>query len=181
MIKVTETKLEGCCVLEPNVFVDERGHFMECYNHRELCEALGRELNFVQDNLSFSKKGALRGIHFQNGENAQAKLVYVPQGKVIDVVVDLRKDSRTFGQHLSMELSSTNKKMLFIPRGFAHGFLVVSETALFIYKCDNYYNKDSEAGIRYDDSFLAIDWKVDSKNIILSEKDKMLPSFKSLF
>ncbi len=175
MIKATETKLKGCFVLEPTIFEDERGYFFESYNHRDFCKAIGREVTFVQDNQSFSKKGVLRGLHFQKGEHAQAKLVSVLQGKIQDVVVDLRKDSPTFGQHLSIELSDENKKQVFIPRGFAHGFLTLSETATVIYKCDNYYKKEAEGGIRYDDNTLAIGWELNFEDLVLLEKDKELP------
>ncbi len=172
MIKATETKLKGCFIIEPKVFEDERGYFFESYNHKDFCEVIGREVNFVQDNQSFSKKGVLRGLHFQQGKYAQAKLVSVIQGRIQDVVVDLRKKSPTFGEHLSIELSGDNKKQLFIPRGFAHGFLTLSDSAKVYYKCDNYYKKEAECGIRYDDSNLGIKWRIDSKDVLLSEKDK---------
>ncbi|WP_421824360.1 dTDP-4-dehydrorhamnose 3,5-epimerase [Flagellimonas oceanensis] len=170
-MKATETKLKGCFILEPEVFKDERGYFFESYNHKEFCEALGQEINFVQDNQSFSKKGVLRGLHFQKGEHAQAKLVSVLEGRIQDVVVDLRKNSPTFGKHLSIELNSENKKQLFVPRGFAHGFLTLSNFATVFYKCDNYYNKEAEGHIFYDDSNLKIKWKIDSRELLLSEKD----------
>ncbi|MCR9226396.1 MAG: dTDP-4-dehydrorhamnose 3,5-epimerase [Flavobacteriaceae bacterium] len=171
MIKATETTLKGCFIIEPQIFEDERGYFFESFNHKEFCEAIGQEINFVQDNQSFSKKGVLRGLHFQKGEHAQAKLVSVLSGRIQDVVVDLRKDSPTFAQHFSIELSSENKKQLFVPRGFAHGFLTLSESANVFYKCDNYYNKKAESGIKFDDSKLAIDWNISSHEILLSEKD----------
>nr|WP_164731709.1 dTDP-4-dehydrorhamnose 3,5-epimerase [Allomuricauda beolgyonensis] len=176
----TETKLKGCFILEPTVHKDERGYFFESYNHKDFCRAIGLEVNFVQDNISFSKKGVLRGLHFQKGEHVQAKLVTVLQGKIQDVVVDLRKDSPTFGQHLSIELNAENKKQLFVPRGFAHGFLTLSETAMIIYKCDNYYEKGAEGGIRYDDIVLAIDWSITKKEIVRSLKDRLLSSFKEV-
>tara|TARA_R100000789_G_C2996415_1_gene147581 strand:- start:487 stop:1038 length:552 start_codon:yes stop_codon:yes gene_type:complete len=178
MIKATETKLKGCFILEPEIFEDERGYFFESYNHRDFCEAIGREVNFVQDNQSFSKKGVLRGLHFQKGEHAQAKLVSVLLGRIQDVVVDLRKNSPTFGEHLSIELNSENKKQLFVPRGFAHGFLTLSESARVLYKCDNYYNKKAEGGIIYNDYSLGIKWKTNYKKIILSKKDRLLANFK---
>lgn len=181
MIKATETKLKGCFVLEPTLFEDERGYFFESYNHRDFCEAIGRDVHFVQDNQSFSKKGVLRGLHFQKGEHAQAKLVSVLQGKIQDVVVDLRKNSPTFGQHVSIELSAENKKQVFIPRGFAHGFLTLSESATVFYKCDNYYKKEAEGGVRYDDLFLNIDWKCNNKTVVLSGKDIILPNFEPRF
>ncbi|KAB5488848.1 MULTISPECIES: dTDP-4-dehydrorhamnose 3,5-epimerase [Flagellimonas] len=174
-MKAIETKLKGCFIIEPTIFEDERGYFFESYNQRDFCKAIGGEVHFVQDNQSFSKKGVLRGLHFQKGEHAQAKLVSVLQGKIQDVVVDLRKDSPTFGQHLSIELSDENKKQLFIPRGFAHGFLTLSETANVFYKCDNYYKKEAEGGIRYDDNTLAIGWELNFEDLVLLEKDKELP------
>ncbi len=173
MIKAIETKLKGCFILEPEIHHDERGYFFESHNHKDFCKAIGQEVRFVQDNISFSKKGVLRGLHFQKGEHAQAKLVSVIQGKVQDVVVDLRTDSDTYGQHLSIELSSENKKQLFIPRGFAHGFLTLSETARLFYKCDNYYNKDSEKTIMYTDESLGIDWKMKKDDIMISAKDNL--------
>lgn len=181
MMKVIETQLKGCFILEPKIFEDERGFFYESYNHKTFCDAIGREVVFIQDNFSFSKKGVLRGLHYQKGEHAQAKLVSVLKGKVQDVVVDIRKDSPTYGQHISIELSSDNKKQLFVPRGFAHGFLVLSETAQFLYKCDNYYNKEAEEGIKYDDVSIKIDWKSNKKDIILSHKDMVLPNFENSF
>ena len=174
-MKAIETKLKGCFIIEPTIFEDERGYFFESYNQRDFCKAIGREVHFVQDNQSFSKKGVLRGLHFQKGEHAQAKLVSVLQGKIQDVVVDLRKDSHTFGQHLSIELSDENKKQLFIPRGFAHGFLTLSETANVFYKCDNYYNREAEGGVRYDDDALGIGWHLKFQDLVLLEKDKELP------
>ncbi|WP_417935271.1 dTDP-4-dehydrorhamnose 3,5-epimerase [Flagellimonas aequoris] len=174
-MKATETKLKGCFVLEPIIHEDERGYFFESYNHKDFCEAIGQEITFVQDNISLSKKGVLRGLHFQTGEHAQAKLVFVLKGRIQDVVVDLRKDSPTFGQYLSIELNDVNKKQVFVPKGFAHGFLTLSESAQVFYKCDNYYNKESEDGIRYDDGVLDIKWRANSKDFMLSEKDKELP------
>ncbi len=174
-MKAIETKLKGCFILEPRVFEDERGYFFESYNHKAFCEAIGQQVDFVQDNQSYSTRGVLRGLHFQIGEHAQAKLVRVLEGRVLDVAVDLRRDSDTYGQHVSIELTSDNKKQLFIPRGFAHGFVVLSHSAHFFYKCDNYYFKESEGGIRYSDSILNIDWKFLPEEIIVSEKDKMLP------
>ncbi|WP_313790191.1 dTDP-4-dehydrorhamnose 3,5-epimerase [Muricauda sp. TY007] len=180
-MKATETKLKGCFIIEPKVFEDERGYFFESYNHKDFCEAIGREVNFVQDNQSFSKKGVLRGLHYQKGEHAQAKLVSVLSGRIQDVVVDLRKNSPTFGEHLSIELSSDNKKQLFVPRGFAHGYLTLSESAEVFYKCDNYYNRDAEGGIKYDDDVLSIDWKMKNEKIIFSIKDSQLSTFKNGF
>ncbi|MBR9855648.1 MAG: dTDP-4-dehydrorhamnose 3,5-epimerase [Algicola sp.] len=177
MIKATETKLKGCFVLEPIIHEDERGYFFESYNHRDFCKAIGQDINFVQDNISYSKKGVLRGLHFQKGKHAQAKFVSVLEGNIQDVVVDLRKDSPTFGEYLSVELSSGNKKQLFVPRGFAHGFLALSDSAKVFYKCDNYYNKEAEEGMRYDDGRLGIDWVKVSGCFVLSKKDEKNQSF----
>ncbi len=179
MIKATETKLKGCFIIEPTIFEDERGYFFESYNHRDFCEAIGREVNFVQDNQSFSKKGVLRGLHFQKGEHAQAKLVSVIEGRIQDVVVDLRKNSPTFGEYLSIELCGDDKKQLFVPRGFAHGFLTLSESARMFYKCDNYYCQEAEGGIRFDCLELNIKWSMDLDNLLLSKKDKNLPNHSS--
>lgn len=179
-MKFLHTPLNGCIVMTPAIFSDSRGSFYESYKKGVFDEALGYEVNFVQDNESFSSKGVLRGLHFQKGENAQAKLVRVIQGAVLDVAVDLREESSTYGQHFSIELSSDNKKQLFIPRGFAHGFVVLSDTAIFSYKCDNYYHKESESGIIYNDPILNIDWKLPNDHLQLSKKDLELPHFKSL-
>jgi len=175
-----ETVLKGCFVLEPKIFGDERGRFFESYNKSLLNEITGYDVNFVQDNQSYSVKGVLRGLHFQKGDNAQAKLVRVLKGKVLDVAVDLRESSPTFLEYETIELSEENNKQLFIPRGFAHGFIVLSDEAIFNYKCDNYYNKASESGIIYNDPILNIDWKLDSKSFIVSEKDLILPTVKEL-
>jgi dTDP-4-dehydrorhamnose 3,5-epimerase len=169
-----ETKLKGCFIIEPKVHIDLRGHFFESFNQNKFNELIGTNIDFVQDNESFSSKGVLRGLHFQTGEYAQAKLVRVVKGAVLDVVVDLRKDSPTFSKHFSIELSEENKKQLFVPRGFAHGFVVLSETAIFSYKCDNFYNSASEQGLRYDDPSLGIDWKLPTNEFIVSEKDEEL-------
>ncbi|HNQ26333.1 MAG TPA: dTDP-4-dehydrorhamnose 3,5-epimerase [Aquaticitalea sp.] len=175
-----ETNLQGCFILEPQVFEDARGYFLESFNQKKFCELIGDQVNFVQDNESLSSKGVLRGLHFQKGQYAQAKLVRVIKGAVMDVVVDVRPDSTTFGQTLSIELSEHNKKQLFIPRGFAHGFIVLTDQAIFSYKCDNYYNKASEGGIIYNDKNLNIDWKLSPETFIISEKDKILPNFDSI-
>ena len=179
-MKIVQTPLKGCVVLTPTVFCDGRGRFSESYKKEAFNEALGQEVNFVQDNESFSSKGVLRGLHFQKGKCAQAKLVRVVHGSVLDVAVDLSPDSTTYGQHFSIELSADNKKQLFVPRGFAHGFVVLSETAVFSYKCDNYYNKESESGIIYNDPTLNIDWKLPSEQLQLSEKDLQLPKFTAI-
>ena len=179
-MEILKTHIDGCIVLSPTLFSDHRGSFYEAYKKTILDHFLGYKVDFVQDNESFSSKGVLRGLHFQKGAHAQAKLVRVVQGAVLDVAVDLRLESPTYGQHFSIELSLKNKKQLFIPRGFAHGFVVLSDTALFSYKCDNYYNKASESGIIYNDPILNIDWKFPDDQLQLSKKDLELPQFKSL-
>ncbi|MBF0694116.1 MAG: dTDP-4-dehydrorhamnose 3,5-epimerase [Flavobacterium sp.] len=173
---ITKTVLQGCFIIEPTKIVDSRGYFMESYNERTLSAQLQTQIRFVQDNQSFSKYGVLRGLHYQTGDSAQAKLVRVLSGEVLDVAVDIRPDSVTYGQHVSVRLSESNGRQLFIPRGFAHGFVVLSETATFFYKCDNYYNMASEGGIKYDDPEIGIDWKLDLNQLIISSKDQMLPS-----
>ncbi|WP_350293393.1 dTDP-4-dehydrorhamnose 3,5-epimerase [uncultured Croceitalea sp.] len=174
-----ETKLSGCFILEPKVFNDERGYFLESFNKVRFNKGIGQQINFVQDNQSFSTKGVIRAIHYQVGEHAQAKLVRVLYGTVLDVAVDLRKDSPTFGEHVAVELSSENKKQLFIPRGFGHGFAVLSDAAEFFYKCDNYYHKEAEGGIIYNDSNLKIDWNLAVKDIKVSKKDLVLPTLQN--
>ncbi|WP_053970767.1 dTDP-4-dehydrorhamnose 3,5-epimerase [Mangrovimonas sp. ST2L15] len=174
-----ETKLKGCFVIEPKIFEDERGYFFESFNQEKFNETIGAEVKFVQDNESLSAKGVLRGLHFQNGAFAQAKLVRVIQGEVLDVAVDLRKNSETFGEYVSVKLSGQNKKQFFVPRGFAHGFIVLSDTAIFSYKCDNFYNKESEGGIIYNDKSLNIDWEFPLEQAQLSEKDLVLPTFEA--
>ena len=173
----TETGIEGVLIFEPRVFEDYRGYFFESYNQSAF-EAAGLHYNFVQDNQSFSKYGVVRGLHYQLNPYAQAKLVRVLQGRILDVAVDMRKSSPTYGKHFAIELSDENKKQLLIPKGFAHGFSVLSETALVMYKCDAFYNKESEAGIIYNDVDLAIDWRLPGGAAIVSEKDLELPSFK---
>lgn len=175
-----ETKLEGCFILEPNVFEDKRGYFLESYNQDVFNKLIGSDITFVQDNESLSSRGVLRGLHFQRGAFAQAKLVRVIKGEVLDVAVDLRKDSSTFGQYVAVKLSEENKKQLFLPRGFAHGFVVLSDTALFAYKCDNFYNKASEGGIIYNDKTLNIDWQLNAEELIISEKDLFLPNLENI-
>jgi|SRR5690606_20078252 len=176
-MNVKETKLKGCFIIEPKVFEDERGYFYESYNEKTFSDAIGHEVKFVQDNESFSTKGVLRGLHYQTDNYAQAKLVRVIKGSVLDVAVDIRKASETYGQYVSIELSEENKKQLFIPRGFAHGFVVLSDTAIFSYKCDNFYNRESESGIIFNDKDLNIDWRLTEEALILSEKDLQLPGF----
>lgn len=172
----TETSLPGLYIFEPKVFPDGRGYFFESYNKRAF-EAAGIEAEFVQDNESSSCFGVIRGLHYQHEPHAQAKLIRVLQGKILDVVVDLRAGSPGFGKTFSIELSAENKKQLFIPRGFAHGFSVLSETAEIAYKCDRFYNKDSEGGIRFNDPLLGIDWQVPADRALISEKDAVLPAF----
>lgn len=174
-----ETNLKSCFILEPKVFHDDRGYFMESFNQNTFNQGIGQEVNFVQDNQSYSSKGVLRGLHFQCGEHAQAKLVRVLEGEVLDVAVDLRPESETFGQSYSILLSAENKKQFFVPRGFAHGFIVLSEKATFFYKCDNFYNKESEGGLIYNDPTLAIDWGIPEQELIISEKDKVLPTLEN--
>src|SRR5690554_3113160 len=174
-----ETKLQGCFILEPKIFEDQRGYFFESFNQNQFNSLTNTNTRFVQDNESFSTKGALRGLHYQTGEHAQAKLVRVIKGRVLDVAVDLRAGSPTFSQYVAVELTETNKKQLFIPRGFAHGFVVLSETAIFSYKCDNFYNKASEGGIIYNDARLNIDWQLPEDSLIVSEKDFVLPTLEA--
>jgi dTDP-4-dehydrorhamnose 3,5-epimerase len=173
------TNALDCYIIEPRVILDQRGYFMESFNEKSFQEGIGQKVHFVQDNQSFSSKGVLRGLHYQTGEHAQAKLVSVTQGEVLDIAVDIRPESPTFGQKVYVNLSSENKKQLFIPRGFAHGFVVLSETATFFYKCDNFYNKESEAGISYQDPELNIDWQFSMNDVLVSEKDKVLPHLKN--
>jgi len=170
-MKITTTAIEGVVILEPKVFGDERGYFFESFSQREFEEKVCKT-TFVQDNESSSRYGVLRGLHFQKPPHAQAKLVRVVKGKVLDIAVDIRKGSPTFGHHVSIELSGENKRQLFIPRGFAHGFAVLSDEVVFQYKCDNYYVPHSEGGILWNDPALGIDWKLPEEDVILSEKDK---------
>ena len=169
-----ETKLEDCFIVRDKKHTDSRGYFFEGFNQKIFNHLSGLDTQFVQDNQSKSIKGVLRGLHFQSGEYSQAKLVRVLQGKVLDVAVDIRPKSRTFGEYVAVELTEENEKQLFIPRGFAHGFVVLSETAIFFYKCDNYYNKLSEGGIIYNDPLLGINWQLSQDNLLLSEKDLQL-------
>lgn len=170
-MKITTTAIVGVVILEPEVFGDERGYFFESFSQREFEEKVCKT-TFVQDNESSSRYGVLRGLHFQKPPHAQAKLVRVVKGKVLDIAVDIRKGSPTFGHHVSIELSGENKRQLFIPRGFAHGFAVLSDEVVFQYKCDNYYVPHSEDGILWNDPALGIDWKLPEEDVILSEKDK---------
>lgn len=175
-MNIEKTAIQDLILITPTVFNDARGYFFEAFNQEKFHQN-AMHYTFMQDNQSFSQKGTLRGLHYQNPPFAQTKLVRVLHGEIIDVAVDLRKDSPTYGQHFSVVLSAENKKQLLIPQGFAHGFSVLSETAEVLYKCDQYYNKQSEGGIRFDDSALEIDWGIDLKNAIVSEKDQILPDF----
>ncbi|MBR1712945.1 MAG: dTDP-4-dehydrorhamnose 3,5-epimerase [Alloprevotella sp.] len=167
-----KTAIEGVYILEPKVFEDARGYFMETWRESDFNAAIGHPVDFIQDNQSKSSRGVLRGLHYQRGNDAQAKLVRVLQGEVLDVAVDLRSDSPTFGQHVAVVLSAENKRQLFIPRGFAHGFQVLSDEAVFTYKVDNHYAPESEASIRYDDPVLNIKWPISAPaEVVLSEKD----------
>jgi len=177
-MKIIETGLPGLLIVEPDVFNDDRGYFFETFQHARYTDA-GIQTTFIQDNESKSVRGVVRGLHYQLGDFAQAKLVRVVQGKVFDVAVDLRKDSPTFGKWFGLELDESNKKQLFIPRGFAHGFSVLSETAIFTYKCDNIYHRESERSINPFDLQLAIDWKIEKANAIVSEKDMNGPAFEN--
>ena len=179
VLKFTETKLKGCFILEPKIIKDERGYFMESFNEKTFAEGVGQKVTFVQDNQSFSTKGVLRGLHYQTGEHAQAKLVRVLHGEVLDVAVDLRPNSPTFGQYESVLLTAENNTQFFVPRGFAHGFLVLSESATFFYKCDNFYNKESEGGLLFNDSTVNIDWNFPTEQLIISEKDTILPTLEN--
>ena len=175
-MKFTETKLQGCFIIEPKLIRDERGYFMESFNEKTFQNGIGHQVHFVQDNQSFSTKGVLRGLHYQTENNAQAKLVRVIQGEVLDVAVDIRPESKTYGHYESIVLSDQNNLQFYIPRGFAHGFLVLSETATFFYKCDNFYNKESEGGIIFNDLEINIDWQFKISDLIISEKDTLLPT-----
>jgi dTDP-4-dehydrorhamnose 3,5-epimerase len=174
----TAAAAEGCFIIDPRTFNDDRGFFFESYNEQKFNAGIGAEIKFVQDNQSFSTKGVLRGLHFQTGEYAQAKLVRVTRGEVLDIAIDLRKKSPTFGQCFEIVLSEENNLQLYIPRGFAHGFSVLSDSAVFQYKCDNYYNKESEGGLHYADPELNIDWGLPFDQLVVSDKDKELPFFK---
>ena len=174
-MKFIETKLADVIIIEPSVFGDARGYFLESYNQNKFKEFIGN-VSFMQDNESKSSKGVLRGLHFQKPPFAQAKLVRCIEGKVLDVAVDIRKESKTYGHHIAVELSGENKKQLFIPRGFAHGFVVLSESATFAYKVDNTYAPDYDAGIRWNDNELNIKWNMEDSEVMVSEKDAELPS-----
>jgi dTDP-4-dehydrorhamnose 3,5-epimerase len=174
---IEQTPLKDCFIIHEKVHGDARGYFIETYNQRDFKAATGLEIEFVQDNQSRSTKGVLRGLHMQRGASAQAKLVRVLEGAVLDIAVDLRKGSPSFGQHFAIELTADNHKQFFVPAGFAHGFVVLSETATFFYKVDKFYEPGNEVGIMYNDKDLNIDWRLAEREIILSEKDKTLGSF----
>jgi len=173
-MKVIETDIEGVVIIEPKVFADDRGYFFESFSQKEFEEKVCKT-TFVQDNESKSTYGVLRGLHFQKMPYAQSKLVRVVKGRVLDIAVDIRKGSPTFGKHIAAELSEENRLQFFVPRGFAHGFVVLSDEAIFQYKCDNYYAPQSEGGIMWNDPALNIDWQIQLEDIILSEKDKKNP------
>lgn len=175
---VIQTAIDDVKIIEPRIFGDKRGYFYESYSQRDFDVAIGRHIEFVQDNQSFSHYGVLRGLHFQNPPYTQSKLVRVIQGKVVDVAVDIRKGSPTYGQYVTIELTGENHRQFFIPKGFAHGFVVLSETALFQYKCDDFYHPEAEGAIMWNDPDLGIDWPIKAVDIELSEKDKRHPFLK---
>lgn len=176
---ISETPLKDCYIIDPVLFEDERGYFYEKFNEKKFEELTGMNGHFVQDNISKSSYGVLRGLHLQKGAHAQAKLVSCLEGRVYDVAVDLRRESPTFGQWFGVELTAENKRQFYVPRGFGHGFSVLSETAVFAYKCDNFYNKESEGGVLWNDPELNINWQLPAEDVILSEKDKVQPTFAS--
>lgn len=178
-MNVIKTDIDGLVIIEPRVFGDSRGYFFESFSERDFKREVA-DVDFVQDNESKSSYGVVRGLHFQKPPYAQAKLVRVVKGKVLDVAVDLRKDSPTFGQYAAMELSEENHRQMFIPRGFAHGFSVLSEEVIFQYKCDNYYAPQSEGAVAWDDPDLDIDWKIPAEKVLLSEKDMKHPRLKDI-
>lgn len=177
---ITPTNLKDCFIIEPKVFADARGYFFESFSEKKFIENVCNT-QFVQDNESKSSYGVLRGLHFQKPPYAQSKLVRVIKGAVLDVAVDIRKSSSTFGKHVAVELTEENKKQLFVPRGFAHGFVVLQDDTIFQYKCDNYYTPEAEGGILWNDADLHIDWQVPADKIILSDKDRINPTFKEAF
>ncbi|AXT61840.1 dTDP-4-dehydrorhamnose 3,5-epimerase [Aquimarina sp. AD10] len=179
-MEIEPSFIKGCFVIKPKEIKDSRGSFFETFTKKKFYEVTGLRTDFVQDNQSISKKGVLRGLHFQKGTHAQAKLVRVISGEVLDVVVDLRFNSETYGKHFSIVLNDKNNFQLFIPRGFAHGFITLSKHSVFSYKCDNYYHKSAESGIIYNDPKLNINWRLDDSEIQLSEKDRELSFFKNI-
>ena len=179
-MNIIKTSIEGVVIIEPRVFPDPRGYFFESYNRKAFEEAVGH-VDFVQDNESRSSYGVVRGLHFQKGEHAQAKLVRVVRGSVLDVAVDIRKGSPTFGKHVAVELSGENHLQFFLPRGMAHGFSVLSKEAVFQYKCDNFYCPESEGAIAWDDPEIGIDWRIPKEDVILSEKDSHHPFLSEIY
>ena len=177
-MNIIQTKLPGVLIIEPDVFGDDRGYFYESFNKKRFQELTGIDVNFIQDNESRSKYGVVRGLHFQKGEFAQTKLVHVAQGKILDVTVDIRRDSPTFGQYVATELSDSNHRQLYIPRGYAHGFSVLSEEAIFQYKCDNLYAPQAEGAIAWNDPEIGIDWGLPAEDVLLSAKDAAHPLLK---
>lgn len=177
-MEVIKTAIDGVLIIEPKVFGDHRGYFFESFNEREFAEKSGVDVHFVQDNESKSCYGVVRGLHFQKGEHAQAKLVRVISGKVLDVAVDIRPGSPTFGKHVAAELTADNHRQFFIPKGFAHGFVVLSQEAVFQYKCDEFYCPEAEGAIAWDDPDVAIDWQIPASDVILSDKDRRHPRLK---
>jgi dTDP-4-dehydrorhamnose 3,5-epimerase len=176
-MQIEATPLQDCFIVKDTIFKDDRGYFFESFNQQKFQQLTGFNVSFVQDNQSKSSKGVLRGMHYQHGQYAQAKLVRVLEGSVLDVAVDCRKNSPTYKQSFAIELTATNGLQLFVPRGFAHGFVVLSETATFFYKCDNFYNKQSEGGFIYNDVAININWQLPTADLLLSDKDVILPSF----
>lgn len=176
-MKILRTDIDGVLIIEPRVFGDARGYFFESFNLHDFREQTGIDVNFVQDNESRSSYGVVRGLHFQLPPFAQAKLVRVVEGTVLDVAVDIRKGSPTYGHHVAVELSAENKRQFFLPKGFAHGFAVLSNTAIFQYKCDEYYHPEAEGAIAWDDKKLNIDWHLNFADVLLSDKDRSHPSF----
>jgi dTDP-4-dehydrorhamnose 3,5-epimerase len=179
-MEIQETGLKDCLIIKPRVFDDARGYFFESFNQKTFEEKTGLSGKFVQDNQSFSSYGVIRGLHNQSGEFAQAKLVRVLKGEVLDVAVDARPNSPTYGKHIAVKLSAENRLQLYVPRGFLHGFSVLSETAEFFYKCDNFYNKESEVGVIYNDPQLSIDWLIPADKQAVSDKDLILNTFSAL-
>ena len=179
-MEIIKTEIEGVVIIEPRIFKDARGYFFESFSERDFF-SLVKEVHFVQDNESRSSYGVLRGLHFQKPPFSQSKLVRVIRGAVLDVAVDIRKGSPTYGKHIAVELSSENRRQLFIPRGFLHGFAVMSDSAEFFYKCDNFWNRESEFGVKFDDETLNIDWRIDLSKAVVSKKDKEYGSFIDAF
>ncbi|MFV0555143.1 MAG: dTDP-4-dehydrorhamnose 3,5-epimerase [Mangrovibacterium sp.] len=179
-MKATKTEIPEVIIFEPKVFGDERGYFFESFRQDVFEEAVGKEIKFIQDNQSKSSYGVLRGLHFQRPPFTQSKLVRCIEGTVLDVAVDMRKASPTYGKHVAVELSAENHRQLWIPQGFAHGFVVLSETAVFAYKCDNYYAPTHDGGVAWDDAEIGIDWRVPAEDIKLSEKDQKHPKLKEV-